>query len=54
VRYMTSDERQDWIEHLLSEADVGVAQAPTPESETVESLPEEGGQVEEDFTSRSG
>jgi Zinc knuckle len=54
VRYMTSDERQDWIEHLLSEADVRVAQAPTPESETVESLPEEGGQVEEDFTSCSG
>jgi Zinc knuckle len=54
VRYMTSDERQDWIEHLLSEVDIGVAQAPTPESETVESLPEEVGQVEEDFTSRSG
>ena len=54
VRYMTLDERQDWIEHLLSEADLGVAQAPTPESETVESLPEEVGQVEEDFTSRSG
>jgi hypothetical protein len=34
--------------------DVRVAQAPTLESETVESLPEEGGQVEEDFTSRSG
>jgi Zinc knuckle len=54
VRYMTSDERQDWIKHLLSGADIGVAQAPTPESETVESLPEEVGQVEEDFTSRSG
>jgi Retrotransposon gag protein/Zinc knuckle len=54
VRYMTSDERQDWIEHLLSEADIRVAQAPTPESETVESLLEEVGQVEEDFTSRSG
>jgi hypothetical protein len=25
VRYMTLDERQDWIEHLLSEADVTAA-----------------------------
>jgi Zinc knuckle len=54
MRYMTLDERQDWIKHLLSEADVKAAQAPTPESETVESLPEEVGQVEEDFMSRSG
>jgi hypothetical protein len=56
VCYMTSDEQENWIEHLLSGVDVATAEAQclTPElpeapletSETLES-------VEEDFTSRS-
>jgi Retrotransposon gag protein/Zinc knuckle len=54
VRYMTSDERQDWIEHLLSEADVTAAQGLSPESETLEKSPEEAGELEEGFVSRSG
>jgi hypothetical protein len=54
VRYMTLDERQDWIEHLLSEADVAVAHTPTPDSETTEGPPKEVSEPEEDFTSRSG
>jgi hypothetical protein len=53
VRYMTSDERQDWIEHLLSDADITVAQTPTPDSETVEGPPKGASEVEEDFTSHS-
>jgi hypothetical protein len=54
VRYMTSDERQDWIEHLLSDADVTVVQTPTPDSETMESPPKGASEAEEDFTSHSG
>jgi hypothetical protein len=54
VRYMTLDERQDWIEHLLSEADVAVTRTPTPDSETVEGPPTGMSKPEEDFTSRSG
>ena len=51
---MTLDERQDWIEHLLSEADVAATQAPTPDSETAEGPPKGVSEQEEDFTSRSG
>ena len=54
VRYMTRDERQDWIEHLLSEADVTAVQTPTPDLETVEGPPEGASEAEEDFTSCSG
>jgi hypothetical protein len=54
VRYMTLDERQDWIEHLLSESDVAATQTPTPDSETTEGPPKEVSEPEEDFTSRSG
>jgi hypothetical protein len=54
VRYMTLDERQDWIEHLLSEADVAATHTPTPDSETTEGPPREVSEPEEDFTSRSG
>jgi hypothetical protein len=54
VRYMTLDERQDWIEHLLSDADVAAAQTPTPDSETVEGPPKGAGEAEEDFASHSG
>jgi hypothetical protein len=57
VRYMTLDEREGWIEHLLLEADVATveAQCPTPEPpevplETLETLES----VKEDFTSHSG
>jgi len=32
VQYMTLDERQDWIKHLLSEVDVAAAQTPTLDS----------------------
>src|SRR5258705_10891847 len=54
VRYMTLDERQDWIKHLLSEVDVAVTRTPTPDSETVEGPPMGVSKPEEDFTSRSG
>jgi hypothetical protein len=53
VRYMTSEERQDWIEHLLSNADVTAAQTPTPDLETVESPPKGASEVEEHFMSHS-
>jgi Zinc knuckle len=53
VRYMTLDERQDWIEHLLSDVDVTAAQTLTPDSETVEGPPKGASEVEEDFTSHS-
>jgi hypothetical protein len=54
VWYMTLDERQDWIEHLLSEVDVTATQTPTPDSETVESPPKGVSELEEDFMSHSG
>jgi hypothetical protein len=54
VWYMTSDERQDWIKHLLSEVDVAVAQTPTPDlQEPAESLLKEVREVEVDFMSHS-
>src|SRR5258705_70422 len=53
VRNMTVDERQDWIEHLLSEADVLVTRTPTPDSESVEGPPTRVNRSEADFTSRS-
>jgi hypothetical protein len=51
VRYMSSDEREDWIEHLLFGSDVAAAetQSPTPEIPLERS---EG--AEEDFMSHSG
>ena len=54
VRYMTVDERQDWIKHLLSKADVVATQTLTPDLETTEGPPKEVSKPEEDFTSRSG
>ena len=57
VRYMTSDEREGWIEHLLSGADVAAAEAqyPTPEPPVVPSETSETSEsVDEDFTSHSG
>jgi hypothetical protein len=54
VQYMTVDERQDWIEHLLSEADVAAMQTPTPELETGEGPPKGASEPEGDFTSCSG
>ena len=54
VQYMTLDERQDWIKHLLSDADVAAAQTPTPDSETVEGPPKGASEAEEDFASHSG
>ena len=43
VCYMTSDEREDWIEHILSEADVAVteAQSPLPETPEIPETPSE-------------
>jgi hypothetical protein len=54
VRYMTSDEQEDWIEHLLSRADVSAveAESPTPEPPVIPSEMSES--AEEDFTSHSG
>jgi hypothetical protein len=54
VWYMTSDERQDWIEHLLSDVDAMAAQTPTLDLETVEGPPKGASEAEEDFTSHSG
>jgi len=54
---MTSDEREGWIEHLLSGADVAAAEAqyPTPEPPVVPSETSETSEsVDEDFTSHSG
>jgi hypothetical protein len=54
VRYMTLDERQDWVEHLLSDVDVTAAQTPIPDPELVAS-PERGtSEAEEDFVPHSG
>jgi hypothetical protein len=54
VRYMSSDEREDWIERLLSDSDVAAAEAqsPTPEAPEIPSERSEG--AEGDFTSHSG
>jgi hypothetical protein len=56
VRYMSLDEREDWIECLLSGFDVAVAEAQSPLPETLETpeipLRQLGG-TEEDFTSYS-
>jgi hypothetical protein len=54
VRYMSSDEREDWIEHLLSRSDVAAAetQSPLPETSEIPSKRSEG--AEENFTSHSG
>jgi len=54
VRYMTVNERQDWIEHLLSKADVAATQTLTPDSETREGPPKGASEPEEDFMSHSG
>jgi Retrotransposon gag protein/Zinc knuckle len=56
VRYMSSDEREDWIEHLLSQADVAaVADRPlTPTPEAPETAPQASEGEGEDFTSHSG
>jgi hypothetical protein len=50
VCYMSSDKREDWIEHLLSGSDVAAAEAQSPTPETPEFLSEH---AEEDFTSHS-
>jgi hypothetical protein len=51
---MSSDEREDWIEHLLSGSDVAAAetQSPTPETPEIPWEWLEG--AEEDFMSHSG
>jgi hypothetical protein len=53
---MSSDEREDWIECLLSRSDVAAAEAQSPFPETLKTLEiplrqSEG--TEEDFTSHS-
>jgi hypothetical protein len=54
VRYMTLDERQDWVEHLLSDADVTAAQTPIPDPELVASPERRTSEAEEDFAPHSG
>jgi hypothetical protein len=51
---MSSDEREDWIEHLLSGSDVAAAEAQSPTPETPEIPAEQSEGAEEDFTSHSG
>jgi hypothetical protein len=57
VCYMSSDEREDWIERLLSGSDVAAAKAQSPFLKTLETpeipLRQSEG-TEEDFTSHSG
>jgi hypothetical protein len=56
VRYMSSDERENWIERLLSGSNVAAAEAQSPFPETPETpeipLRQSEG-MEEDFTSHS-
>jgi hypothetical protein len=54
VHYMSLDEREDWIEHLLSGSDVAAAEAQSPTPETPEIPLEWSEGAEEDFTSHSG
>jgi len=54
VRYMSSDEREDWIERLLSDSDVAAAEAQSPTPETPEIPSERSEGAEGDFTSHSG
>jgi hypothetical protein len=54
IHYMSSDEREDWIEHLLSGSDVAAAEAQSLILETLEVPLEQLGGTEEDFTSHSG
>jgi hypothetical protein len=51
---MSSDEREDWIECLLSGSDVAAAEAQSPFLETPEILLRQLEGTEEDFTSHSG
>jgi hypothetical protein len=51
---MSSDEREDWIEHLLSESDMAAADTQSPILKTLEVPLEQLGGTEEDFTSHSG
>jgi hypothetical protein len=56
VRYMFSDEREDWIECLLSGSNVAAAEAQSSLPETLETLEiplRQSGGTEEDFTSHS-
>src|SRR6267154_117694 len=50
VCYMSLDEREDWIEHLLSGSDVAAAGAQSPTLETLEIPLEWSEDAEEDFT----
>ena len=54
VRYMSLDEKEDWIEHLLSDSDVAAAEAQSPTPETPEIPSERSEGAEGDFTSHSG
>jgi hypothetical protein len=51
---MSSDEREDWIERLLSESDVATAKAQSQFLETPEIPLRQSEGTEEDFTSHSG
>jgi hypothetical protein len=54
VHYMSSDEREDWIERLLSGSNVVAAEAQSPFPETPEIPLRQSEGTEEDFTSHSG
>jgi hypothetical protein len=54
VHYMSSDEREDWIEHILSRSDVAAAEAQPLTLETPKIPSERSEGAEEDFTSHSG
>jgi hypothetical protein len=54
VHYMTSDKREDWIEHILSEADVAVTEAQSPLPETPETPLEQSEGVDKDFMFHRG
>jgi hypothetical protein len=54
VHYMSLDEREDWIECLLSGSDVAAAEAQSSLLETPEIPLRQSEGTEEDFTSHSG
>jgi hypothetical protein len=53
VRYMSLDEKEDWIECLLSGSDVAAAEVQSPIPETPETSLRQSEGTEEDFTSHS-
>ena len=52
VRYMTSEEKKEWIEQLLSDADVAKTEIPDPTASSHATDPPQENPA--DFTSHSG